>query len=418
MPFGLPQDILYVALLFALFVVPKLLQRWRLPSAITSLALGAAAGMGFGLFGGDTTIQLLAGFGIVSLFLFAGLEVDFDELRNQRGLLVRHVSLRLVALFGVAWAATVMFGLAWRPAMLVSLALITPSTGFILDSLGAMGLGDREQFWVKSKAISMEIVALVVLFFVLQSTSLGRLAFASLVLVALIGVLPIAFRYFAERVVPYAPKSDFAFLMMVALVAAIVTRELGVYYLVGAFIVGIAAQRFREQLPAMGSEQMLHAVEVFASVFVPFYFFSAGLHLQRDDFGRQALLLGFVFLAIMVPARLLLVALERWLTLQERPAKSLRIGVSLLPTLVFTLVIAEILRDRFFVPEAVFGGLIIYTLANTLIPGLVLRAQPEFEPHAPELDAELDPRVTYRHPTGQHAVDAGAADAADAEPAR
>lgn len=402
MPFGLPQDILYVALLFALFVVPKVLQRWRLPSAITSLALGAAAGLGFGLFVGDTTIQLLAGFGIVSLFLFAGLEVDFDDLREGRMVLAQHVAIRVAGLAGVAWAATALFGLAWRPALLVALALLTPSTGFILDSLAAMGLKDRERFWVKSKAIATEIIALIVLFLVLQSTSLERLVIASLVLIGLIGLLPVAFRYFAMTVVPYAPKSEFAFLMMVALVAAIVTRQLGVYYLVGAFIVGIAAQRFRERLPAMASEQMLHAVEVFASVFVPFYFFNAGLHLKREDFGLDAMLVAVVFLATLVPARLLLVAGHRKLALREGSARSLRVGLSLLPTLVFTLVIAEILRDEFFVPRAVFGGLIIYTLVNTLIPGLVLRAQPEFELHAPELEAELAPLVTYRHPTGAH----------------
>ncbi len=414
MPFGLPQDILYVALLFALFVVPKVLQRWRLPSAITSLALGAGAGLGFGLFVGDTTIQLLAGFGIVSLFLFAGLEVDFDDLREGRTILAQHVALRVALLAGVAWATTRLFGLAWRPALLVALALLTPSTGFILDSLAAMGLRDRDRFWVKSKAIATEIIALIVLFLVLQSTSIERLVVASLVLIGLIALLPIAFRYFAMTVVPYAPKSEFAFLMMVALVAAIVTRQLGVYYLVGAFIVGIAAQRFRERLPAMASEQMLHAVEVFASVFVPFYFFSAGLHLKREDFGLDAVLVGVVFLATLVPARLLLVAAHRRLALRESAVRSLRVGLSLLPTLVFTLVIAEILRDDFFVPRAVFGGLIIYTLVNTLIPGLALRAQPEFEPHAPELEAELAPLVTYRHPTGQHQ----APPATDIEPLR
>jgi len=413
MPFGLPQDILYVALLFALFVVPKVLQRWRLPSAITSLALGAGAGLGFGLFVGDTTIQLLAGFGIVSLFLFAGLEVDFDDLRRGRVILAQHVAIRIATLATVAWAATRLFGLAWRPGLLVALALLTPSTGFILDSLAAMGLRDRDRFWVKSKAIATEIIALILLFLVLQSTSIERLLVASLVLIGLIALLPIAFRYFAMTVVPYAPKSEFAFLMMVALVAAIVTRQLGVYYLVGAFIVGVAAQRFRERLPAMASEQMLHAVEVFASVFVPFYFFSAGLHLKREDFGVDAVLVGVVFLATLVPARLLLVAAHRRLALREGFARSLRVGLSLLPTLVFTLVIAEILRDEFFVPRAVFGGLIIYTLVNTLIPGLLLRAQPEFEPHAPELDAEMAPLVTYRHPTDQHEV----LPTEDAEPA-
>jgi hypothetical protein len=48
----------------------------------------------------------------------------------------------------------------------------------------------------------------------------------------------------------------------------------------------------------------------------------------------------------------------------------------MLPTLVFTLVIAEILRDQFLVPRSIFGGLIIYTLVNTLIPGFALRLPP------------------------------------------
>jgi hypothetical protein len=69
---------------------------------------------------------------------------------------------------------------------------------------------------------------------------------------------------------------------------------------------------------------------------------------------------------------------------------------------VFTLVIAAILRDVFDVPRAVFGGLVIYTLCNTLIPGFALRAAPEFEPHAPELETAMEPQVTYRHPSGAH----------------
>jgi hypothetical protein len=101
----------------------------------------------------------------------------------------------------------------------------------------------------------------------------------------------------------------------------------------------------------------------------------------------------------MVPLRLLMVAGQRRLALREGPARSLRIGLALVPTLVFGLVIAGILRETFGVPRAVFGGLVIYTLGNTLIPGFALRAAPEFEPHAPELNAPPEPPVTDSHPT-------------------
>ena len=42
----------YVVLLFVLFVVPRFLQRMRLPSALTSFALGIVASAGLGLFAG------------------------------------------------------------------------------------------------------------------------------------------------------------------------------------------------------------------------------------------------------------------------------------------------------------------------------------------------------------------------------
>ena len=375
----LPRELDYVLLLFALFVVPRFLQRYRLPSAVTSVALGALAGLAWSLFAQDRTVGLLATLGIVSLFLFAGLEVDFHELRREAPILVQHLVLGVVALLGVAVVIHTALALAPRPAVLVALALLTPSTGFILDALPSLHLTEGERFWIKSQSVATELVALVVLFVTLQSTTLGGLTTSALILAAMVLVLPVAFRLFAGRVVPYAPKSEFAFLLMVAVLCAYVTRRLGVYYLVGAFVVGITAQRFRERLPAIASDQMLHAVEVFASFFVPFYFFNAGVHLRREDFGLDALALGIAFLATAIPLRIAIVAAHRRIALGETWRNGARIGVSMLPTLVFTLVIAEILRDQFAVPRAVFGGLIIYTLANTMIPGLTLRLPaPEF----------------------------------------
>jgi Kef-type K+ transport system membrane component KefB len=373
-------ELMYVALLFALFVVPRVLQRWRLPSAITSLALGAAAGIGFGLFAGDQTIQLLSSFGIVSLFLFAGLEVDGAALRGAARTLLQHLAIRIALFLVVTLGAAALLGLEVRPAALVALALLTPSTGFILNSLSGFGLSADERAWVKSKAIATELLALAVLFVVLQSASVGRLVLAAAALVAMIAVLPLLFRAFAALVAPYAPKSEFAFLLMLATVAAYATRHLGVYYLVGAFITGVAARRFREHMPALASEQMLHAVEVFASFFVPFYFFHAGLMLRREDFSSGALLMGAVFLVIGVGASTLSVVAHRRAALGEPPRQGLRVALAMVPTLVFTLVLAEILLDRFYIRAELFGGLIVYTIANTLLPGFVLRsATPVFD---------------------------------------
>ncbi|MGH7146715.1 MAG: cation:proton antiporter [Nitrospiraceae bacterium] len=374
----------YLVLLFGLFVVPRILQRWRLPTAVTSFALGAAAGMGFGIFEHDQTLHLLATFGIVGLFLFAGLEVDLKELHKNALLLSQHLIIRIVLLTAAAFAATQMLALEVRPAFLFAMAVLIPSTGFILDSLGSFGLTPEERFWVKSKAIATEMLALGLLFVILQSTSFERLGLASVVLVAIIAILPLIFRIFALKVVPWAPKSEFAFLLMMAIVVAYATRQLGVYYLVGAFLVGIAARRFREALPAIASERMLHAVEVFASFFAPFYFFVAGTDMETEYFTWESVLGGVALAAIVLPLRMGTVLLHRRVALGETTRRSLRVSMSLLPTLVFTLVLAGILRERFALPGWLFGALIVYTLLNTVLPGLMLKTPaPTYD--APEL---------------------------------
>jgi len=369
----LPTDVAYIILLFTLFVAPRFLQRFGVPSALTALGFGAVAGMGLGVPHDDQTIRVLATLGIVALFLFAGLDVELSELRRETRILIEHVIVRVLMLLPVAFACRHVFALEYRVAFMIALALLTPSTGFILDSLSGWGLSDRERFWIRSKAIATELVALAAMFVVLQSTSAYRMGLSSLAIIVMIAILPAIFRWFASVIVPHAPRSEFGFLVMIAAVCALVTRSLGVYYLVGAFVVGMSAQRFRSSLPALSSERMLNAVEAFGSLFVPFYFFRAGLELSAGDFSRWAVLTGLAFVVIIIPLRLLLVAGHRALRFQERMAETIRVGVPMLPTTVFTLVITEILRDRFALPPYVLGGLVIYMLINTLVPSLVLR---------------------------------------------
>jgi Kef-type K+ transport system membrane component KefB len=374
-----PGDIAFVVLLFALFVVPKALQRYRLPSAITSLLMGAGA-TALGLFHNDPTLHLLSTFGIVALFLFAGLEIDGHELKRQAAPLVVH---------GIVWSVILAlgsaiiafgFGFATRPAVLIALALLTPSTGFILSSLSGFGLLEGERFAVKTYVIASELLALTVLFFVLQSTSIGRLAFAVAAMIVVVTIIPLMFRLFARLVAPHAPRSEFAFLLMVAIVCAYATTRLGVYYLVGAFLVGIAAQRFRSELPAMSSEKMVDALESFGSVFIPFYFFHAGTEIVREQITMRAIFVGILLIVLLIPLRVAITMLQRRSFLKNSTAVARRIGVALIPTLVFTLVIVDILNVNFGVEKYILGALVLYTVINTSIPAFVLHsAPPEFE---------------------------------------
>lgn len=377
-PGGVPRDLLYVLLLFALFVIPKALQRYRIPAAVTSLLLGVAVNL-TGVFTGDATVYLLSTFGIVALFLFAGLEINGVELRRDATPLVQYAVLWSVLVGAVASVAKAAFALDGRAALLTALAIMTPSTGFILSSLAGFGLRPREQHTVKTVAISAELLALGALFFVLQSTSVQRLALATAAMLGLAVIIPLAFRAFAATVAPFAPRSEFAFLLMIAVLCAYATRRLGVYYLVGAFVVGVAAQRFRARMPAMSSEKMVDALEAFGSVFIPFYFFNAGLYVNATELTPSAVAIGLGLVVVFVPLRVAALALHRRYVLREDVVGGRRVGIAMVPTLVFTLVLSDILR-AYAAPQALVGALIVYTVVNTVIPAFALRtAPPEFE---------------------------------------
>jgi Kef-type K+ transport system membrane component KefB len=377
------EELVYVGLLFGLFVLPRIIQRLSVPPAITAVLLGITASVGPGWLTHDRTVELLATLGIVSLFLFAGLEVDTKQLVRNRAALIQHLLIRVVLLAAGGALCHWSLDLEWRPALIVALALFTPSTGFILDSIRLFGLTPHEEGWVKVKAVATELLALVALFFIIQSGSPTRLVLSLGVILVMLVVLPVVFRVFAAQVVPYAPGSEFAFVIIVAVVCALITRELGVYYLLGAFIVGMASRRFQSELPRLGSRDLIRAVELFASFFIPFYFFHAGLQITRGDLVPGALLTGIVFLAAGLPVRALFVTIHRKLALREPLRHGMRIALALSPTLVFTLVLAQILREQFDVPRELYGGLVLYALVTTLIPGFVFRMpSPDFTtPH-------------------------------------
>lgn len=273
---ALEPEILLLGLICGLLVVPRALQRFRVPAPLTCLVLGIAASMVAGEYWGGVTLGLLATLGISSLFLQPGIEMDIPGLRQGLAVLAGHLVLRSLTVGGLAWACTNLPGMGWPESILLALAILTPSTGFILDSLGRLGLDEHERFWVTNKAVAGELLALAALFVVLQSESVERLAMAGGALVALVALLPFAYLLLGRLVVKYAPGSEFSLLVMVGLVAAFVTKLLGAYYLVGAFLAGLAARLLRRSMPGLASEPNQQAVNVFASYFLPSAFSRAG----------------------------------------------------------------------------------------------------------------------------------------------
>ena len=376
---AISNDVALVILLFVLIVVPRALQRYRIPGAVTALVLGFV-GHNLGWVESNAFLRLFSTFGIVALFLFAGLEINGGELRRNSRLLIEHGIAWALLLGLVAVGAYYTIGMSGRGSTLFALAILTPSTGFILSTLPSSGLAPDEQFAVKTKAIALELLSLGALFVVTQSVSWQQFGLALTAMLAVVLIIPLAFRFFASALLPYAPRSEFAFLLVVAVISAMITRELGVYYLLGAFVTGVAAQRFRSKLPALSSEKMVDALEAFGSVFIPFYFFGAGMHIETAQASWWALAFGLALLMAFVPLRIAFTVAHRRISLTELRAHSRRVATALVPTLVFTLVLSELLRDQYQAPDFVVGALVVYAVINTTLPSYLLGAPtPTFE---------------------------------------
>ncbi len=370
------EEVQYFVLIISVLLVPKLLLRFRIPTALTEMAMGIAVAFFLGWFNESQTVETLATLGITSLFLFAGFEVNFDELKGNISVLLKQLAKTslLIALysFSLYWALE----LSLRASVLLALGFTTPSTGFILSSLKGFSFTEKQRYWIRTKAISKEVLALIILFFALQSNSGPMLGLSVAAIALIISIVPLLFYFFLKKIAPFAPDSEVTFMILMAFVCGVATKELGTYYLIGAFIVGIVAGQFSHFIATENSEKMLYSIRFFSSIFVPFYFFKSGLKINLEFLDLASLMYGAAFLIIFIPLRYLSLFASIYFFLRDCWGSRYEITTSLMPTLIFGLVIASILRDKLGVAEEIVNGLIIYTIGVSVIPAIFLKSSP------------------------------------------
>ena len=366
------NSVMYLVFVFALLVIPRALQRFRVPAPLTSVALGIVAGIYFRHLVDLQVLPVVATLGIASLFLFAGLEVDLDDLRRQVPRLAVYLLTSGLILVVSLWMAIQYLHMNWQAAALLGLGLFTPSTGFILDTLPHSGLDEEEQKLVAINAIAAEIAALMVLFVDSQAGSMRTLGVSSGILLLLLVLTPLLFLFLGKYVVPYAPGSEFSLLVMAGVICAAVSNWLGVHFLVGAFLAGLVAGLLRERMPMLASDTNLEAVRRFSTFFVPFYFFKEGLEVPTGALVGRAVLYGVGLSVVVLPIRIGKDWLEARLVARRQGRSCMRVAVAVVPTLIFTLVVAEMLHEMFHISDALFGGLLVYAAISTILPSFVL----------------------------------------------
>jgi Kef-type K+ transport system membrane component KefB len=125
-------------------------------------------------------------------------------------------------------------------------------------------------------------------------------------------------------------------------------------------------------MTTLTSDTNLHAVRLFSSFFVPFYFFKEGMEVPAGALAWKAVLYGLALAAVVIPIRIGKDWIESLIFSRRKGGSGMRVAVALVPTLIFTLVIAGMLHDQFHINDELFGGLLIYSAIATILPSFVL----------------------------------------------
>lgn len=372
---SLTTDLEYIAVFSLVLLLPKVLLKLKIPSGITALLIGITFAHFDSNIEAEPLFRFLAQIGITSLFVFSGLEVNFDELKEDRVYLTKYLSKSIFIMGIIAAFFTYFFNMAIQNSVILALGIFTPSAGFIINSLHSFKIGEDQEYWVKSKAISKEVISIVLMFIALQSHNPKMMVISMIFFVVLFVLLPWVFKFYFKFIRPYAPNSEVPFLVVISLIAGVVSKEVGAYYLVGAFIVGLIGARFKEEIFQDDESVIFTSLSSFFNVFLPFYFFFAGAKLSFSDFTTEAIIMGTVFLIIFIPLRLLINTTSIKFMLKDFTKKPYDISLSLMPTLIFGLVIAGVLKDRGEVDTQIIYALIFYTLLSSLIPTIAFSLQ-------------------------------------------
>lgn len=372
---SLSKDLQYLVIFSLVLLLPKILMRFKVPTGISAFAIGAIAAYMYPQIHSDQLVRFLAQIGITSLFVFAGMEVNFEELKEERKYLTGYIIKSLIFIGLASVGLNYYFDLSAQNSLLLALGILTPSAGFIINSLHSFKIGEDQEYWVKSKAISKEVISVILLFIALQANDLKSLGLSFVFFAIMFMILPIIFRLFFKFIAPLAPNMEVPFLVAISLIAGVISKELGAYYIVGAFIVGLVGSSFKKQIFKNDEEHILKSLSSFFIVFLPFYFFYAGANLSIDQFTQKAVTIGSVLCLVFVPLRFVLNSTSIKLLLKDFTKRPYKISLSLIPTLIFGLVIAGILQERADFPQEIAYALIFYTIATSLLPTILFPLQ-------------------------------------------
>ncbi|WP_016950942.1 cation:proton antiporter [Anabaena sp. PCC 7108] len=278
----------FTILLLAIFLVPPLFERLKLPGLVGLLLAGVILGPnGLHLLNSKSeTIKLLSDIGKVYLMFVAGLEIDIEQFRQTKNRSMGFGFLTFLAPLIAGIITGRLFNFSWNSSVLIG-SLLASHTLLAYPIISRLGVIGNEAVTVTIGAtIFTDTGALLLLAICVGIhggdftafklfTLLGGLAIYSVVI--LFGFNRVGKEFF--RRTGEEEGNQFLFILLALFLASVGAQVIGVEKIVGAFLAGLAVNG------VLGNSPVKEKVEFVGSVlFIPCFFVDMGLLIDIPAF--------------------------------------------------------------------------------------------------------------------------------------
>ena len=383
------------AILFALvlaYLLSEIFKYFRLPRVIGQILAGLIIGIPYirnHIFTDDVSsvFSFLTNIGIILLFFFVGLEIDFRRFRKniKESALISIFNTSLPLFLGFI-ASRALFNFDNITSLVIGIALSVSSQAISLDIL-------EEARLLKSKIGSLimtagtiddvfELLAISIVLIIfntaiapessLQKLLLSIAAFVVLILILRVSLIPFALRVF-ER-----DKSQailFMGALIIVLFMAYLSELFGVSSLIGALIAGMLVRQTLlsgEHRRPWEKNEISHSIHIISFGFlIPIFFVNVGLQTDIETISSN-LFLAFVLLLIDIGGTIFGTVFAVGLS-KGTLAEGLLVGWAVTPKGDTELVIATLALQSGLITIGVYSAIITVALASTIIAPIMFK---------------------------------------------
>lgn len=408
-----PTLIIFVVLAIIL-LAPILLGKLRIPHIVGMIVAGILVGEhGLGILTRDSSFELLGNVGLFYVMFLASLEMDMEGLRQNRseGLLFGVITFLIPFAAGFA-AGYWMLGFSLMTSLLLG-CILASHTLVSYPIVGRYGLGRNDCVTI---AVCGTVVALLVPLVLLAGISaaaggelgwrfwLWLLAKTTVYGFVLFFFYPRLTRWFFKRF--SEPITCYIFVMALMLLSAAMSNFIGLEGLLGAFLAGVALNRY---IPHVSP--LMNRIEfVGNALFIPYFLIGVGMLIDLGSLVRHPA--GGIVIAVMVITALLskwvAAALTQRLLHRKSDERELLFGLSsahAAGALAMVMVGSRLVVDgQPLMGDDVMNGVVLMILVSCIVSSIATDkaarriATREAEAPTPQHDAAEKIVVALSHP--------------------